>query len=114
MADQYREMGINMLREKFSNPPSPGEKEGQGGQGVEVGIMEMLTRMQTGRLKIFSTCHDVLEEMRIYHRKDGKLVKVRDDLISAVRYAVMSLRFADTQAVRINLGQPLRGVSNWG
>lgn len=114
LADQYREMGINMLRERFSNPPSPGEKEGQGGQGVEVGIMEMLTRMETGRLKIFSTCHELLEELRIYHRKDGKLVKVRDDLISAVRYAVMSLRFADTQAVRIHLGQPLRGVSNWG
>jgi len=33
----------------------------------------------------------------MYHRKDGKLVKLKDDLMSATRYATMSLRHADTE-----------------
>lgn len=55
--------------------------------------MEMLTRMQTGRFRVFRTCREFLEEIRIYHRKDGKLVKLFDDTISAARYATQSLRF---------------------
>jgi hypothetical protein len=61
--------------------------------------MEMLDRMQTGRLKVFSNCVEFLEERRMYHRKDGKVVKERDDTISAVRYAVMMKRFATTEPV---------------
>lgn len=114
LADQYREMGVNMLKEKFSNPSDPWQKEGQGGQGVEVGITEMLTRMETGRFKIFATCSSLLEEIRIYHRKDGKLVKLRDDTISACRYAIQSLRFSETQAIRVPLQIVPRGMSNWG
>ena len=30
----------------------------------------------------------------MYHRKDGKIVAINDDVISAMRYAVMSLRKA--------------------
>ena len=30
----------------------------------------------------------------MYHRKDGKVIKERDDLMSATRYAVMMLRNA--------------------
>jgi hypothetical protein len=33
-------------------------------------------------------------EFRLYHRDGGKVVKLRDDLISATRYALMCLRFA--------------------
>lgn len=113
LADQYRDLGVNMLREKFSNPPAPGQKEGQGGQGVEVGVMEMLTRMETGRLKVFSNVQELLEEIRIYHRKDGKLVKLRDDLISAARYACQSLRFAETQTLRLRPQVIVQGISNW-
>ena len=113
LADQYREMGVNMLKEKFSNPSDPWQKEGQGGQGVEAGITEMLTRMQTGRFKVFESCHELLEEIRIYHRKDGKLVKLRDDAISACRYGVQSLRFAETQVIKVPLQLVTKGVSNW-
>ena len=35
-----------------------------------------------------------MEEMRMYHRKDGKIVPKHDDVISAMRYCVMSLRKA--------------------
>ena len=54
----------------------------------------MLERMQTGRLKVFRHLTDWLEEFRLYHRDAGRVVKLRDDLISATRYALMCLRFA--------------------
>lgn len=112
LANQYRAEGLNLLREKFSNPPGPDQKEGQGGNGVEVGIIDMLTRMEEGRLKVFKTCTDWLEEFRQYHRKDGKLVKVKDDVISASRYAIMSLRFAHTKPIpRKRTYQS--GATNW-
>ena len=58
--------------------------------------MDMLTRMQTGRFKVFKHLHDWWEEFRLYHRKDGKVVKENDDLMAATRYALMMLRFART------------------
>jgi hypothetical protein len=33
----------------------------------------------------------------MYHRDEGKIVKERDDLISATRYGVMMRRFAETE-----------------
>lgn len=86
LATQYRKQGLKMLAEnaKFLD----------GSNSVEAGLMEMLDRMQTGRWKVFRTCPKWLEEFRLYHRKDGKIVKERDDLISASRYAMMCLRFA--------------------
>lgn len=56
--------------------------------------MEMLDRMQTGRLKVFKHLNDWFEEFRLYHRKDGKVVKEADDLMSATRYGIMMLRHA--------------------
>lgn len=34
--------------------------------------MQMLTKMETGKLKVFSPLLDWFEEFRLYHRKDGK------------------------------------------
>lgn len=94
LADQYRKHGVKMLPEKATHPPAKGEKEGTGGNGVEAGLMDMLDRMQTGRFKVAAHLHDWWEEFRLYHREDGKIVKVGDDLMSATRYAVMMLRHA--------------------
>lgn len=69
-----------------------------GTNGVEAGISDMLQRMQTGRFKVFSTVGDWFEEFRLYHRKDGRIVKERDDVISASRYALMMKRFARVKA----------------
>jgi hypothetical protein len=68
-----------------------------GSNGVEAGLSEMLTRMQTMRLRVFSHLEDWFEEFRLYHRKDGMVVKISDDLMSATRYAMMMRRFAKTQ-----------------
>ena len=94
LTEQYRAEGANMTRDHFTNPPPAGQKDGTGGISVEAGIMEMYTRMQTKRLKIFKNQDKLLQELRMYHRKDGKIVAINDDVISAMRYAVMSLRKA--------------------
>lgn len=85
----YTHQGLNMLPEKAT-------WEG-GGYGVEEGVISMLDRMQTGRWKVFKSCSSWLEERRLYHRKDGVIVKERDDVISASRYAYMMLRFASVK-----------------
>jgi hypothetical protein len=56
-----------------------------------------LQRMQTGRLKVAKHLNEWLEEFRMYHRKEGKIVKERDDLMSATRYGIMMLRFAEVE-----------------
>jgi len=97
MADQYRMHGVNMLPQHFTNPLAPGEK-GLGNYKVEPGINALHERMQTGRLKVFATCTDWFEEYRMYHREQGKIVAVDDDLMSATRYAAQSLRFAEVSS----------------
>lgn len=94
LTEQYKVEGVNMTREHFSNPPQQGQKEGSGGNSVEAGIQEMYTRFMTNRLKIFGNQGKLLEELRMYHRKDGKIVAKHDDVISSLRYAVMSVRKA--------------------
>jgi hypothetical protein len=100
LAGQYAKHGLNMLREKVSHAPdkTKGQKEGEGGNSVEPGLMMMLDRMQTGRLKVAKHLTDWFEEFRLYHREDGKVVKINDDLMSATRYALMMLRHAKVAA----------------
>ena len=98
LAEQYRKHGANMLKHKATHAPAKGQQEGQGGNSVEAGITDMLDRMQTGRFKVAKHLHDWWEEFRLYHRKDGKLVKENADLMSATRYALMMLRHAKVQA----------------
>nr|WP_198963441.1 terminase large subunit [Sinorhizobium fredii] len=90
LAAQYKAQGLSMLPERATFE--------DGTNGVEAGLSDMLQRMQTGRWKVFSTCGDWFEEFRLYHRKDGKVVKERDDVISASRYALMMKRFAKVKA----------------
>jgi phage terminase large subunit-like protein len=66
-----------------------------GSISTEAGILEMQERMADGRFRVKSTLIDWLDEYRGYHRlKDGKINKIRDDLLSATRVAVMAKRFA--------------------
>ena len=89
LMQQYKANGLNMLKERATFD--------DGSNGLEAGIAEMLVRMQTQRLKVFSHLADWFEEFRLYHRKDGLVVKHTDDLMSATRYALMMRRFAKTQ-----------------
>lgn len=90
---------LNVVYEPFSNPPGPDGKHG--GNSVEFGVNWMLTRMENGDLKVFNTCTNFLKEMKMYHRKDGKIIDRNDDMISATRYALlMASRHARPGAVR--------------
>jgi len=87
LAAQYKKAGLRMLGEKA--------EFADGTTGVEAGINMMLERMQSGRWKVFDNqCPGWMEEFRMYHRQDGKVVKLYDDLLSASRYALMMLRHA--------------------
>jgi hypothetical protein len=99
LAEQYRAQGLNMLLDhaQFDD----------GSASVEAGLMDMLTRMQTGRFKVFEELHDWWEEFRLFHRKDGKVVKEGDDLMAATRYAIMMLRFASTKAAYDKFRRPI-------
>jgi hypothetical protein len=91
-----------MLKEKSTHAPEKGKKEGTGGYGVEAGITDLLSRMQTGRFKVFKHLNDWFQEYRMYHRKDGLIVKQHDDLMSATRIGVMMLRFAKQKRQDLN------------
>ena len=79
---------------------APFEETGDDGEqrtsrtSVEAGLMLMYEMMKSGRFKVFSHLNDWFAEFRMYHRKDGKIVKERDDLMSATRYGVMMRRYA--------------------
>lgn len=92
LADAYREHGLKLHFEHAQWPPNADGSPG--GNAVEPGITMMLERMEQGRLKVFSTCGEWFEEFRMYHRKEGLIVKERDDLMSATRIALMMLRIA--------------------
>ena len=89
LKDQYREHGVAML-----NRSSRYDEEKGGGQPVEPIVLEMYERMRTGRLKVFKNLSYWFQEKRMYHRKDGKIQPVRDDLLKATMYAMMDKRRA--------------------
>lgn len=92
LAEQYRAQGLKLLTEPARYPDNPDGTPGT--SGVEAGLFDMLDRMQTGRWKVFEHLSDWFDEFRLYHREEGKVVKLHDDLMSASRYALMCLRFA--------------------
>ena len=97
--EQYAAAGVNMFfneacpeKSHFTNPPEDNLREGSGGIQIIPGITEMSTRLNDGRLKIFTLVNDFFEEYRDYHWKDGKIVDEHDDFMSAARYGVQSIR----------------------
>lgn len=91
LAQMYRDEGLDLIS---THAQYPDER----GNGLEESITDISSRIETGRFKVFDHCHDFFEEYRYYHRKDGIVVKERDDAISAARYATMCLRYAESEA----------------
>ncbi len=90
LRQMYTDEGLDLISEWAQYPDDRGNS-------LEESIADMKTRMETGRLKVFSHLERFFEEYRYYHRKDGIIVKERDDVISAVRYLLMSLRYAEVE-----------------
>ncbi|NRA79342.1 MAG: DNA packaging protein [Pseudoalteromonas sp.] len=85
--EYYEEAGFNMLDERATWE--------DGSNGVEAGLYEIRDLMRKGKFKIFAGLRDVFDEILQYHRDDrGKIVKKRDDLLDAIRYAYMMRREA--------------------
>jgi phage terminase large subunit-like protein len=105
LAEQYRAQGLPMLEEKATSE--------DGTNGLEAGIMELLDRMQTGRFKAAAHLNDFWEEYRLYHREDGLIVKVGDDVISAIRYGLMMLRYAITKPRKKESQRAFAGAGGW-
>lgn len=82
----YRSHGLLMLPDHAQFP--------DGSNSTEAAIMQMQERMATGRFKVAAHLSEWFEEYRMYHRKDGQIVKLRDDLMSATQKGIMALRFA--------------------
>jgi len=101
IADLYRQEGVKMLDECFSNPAEDWKEEGKGGQGVEAGLRKMYWSMTEGRLKVFRHLTEWFKEKGAYHRKSNPntgevaVVRINEDLMSATRYAYMSALTAD-------------------
>jgi phage terminase large subunit-like protein len=82
----YKKQDLVMLPEHATWP--------DGSISTEAGILEMDDREKSGRLKYAKHLSDALEERRFYHRKDGQIVKLKDDLMSAIRTGIMMKRYA--------------------
>jgi hypothetical protein len=104
LAELYRKQGVKMLGERATFP--------DGSFGVEAGVQDMLDRMYTGRFKVAKHLEDWWEEFRMFHRKDGIIVKQRDDLMAATRYAVMQLRSARTHKQVQDWDAPIKYPKN--
>ncbi len=60
-------------------------------KAVDTGIQQVWQRLSTGRLRVFASCVEWFEELRIYSRnKNGILPKQNDHLLDATRYAILS------------------------
>lgn len=88
-AELYRKEGCVML-------PSHAHFEDTG-NAVEPGIAMMEDLFAQQRLRVFSHLSLWFEEYRLYHRKDGIIVKEFDDIMDATRYAIMMSRYARIQ-----------------
>ena len=86
MAQMFKAQGLAMLPQHATWP--------DGGFSTEAGIAEMQQRMTTGKFKVANHLSEFFEEFRLYHRKDGLIVKERDDILSATRIALMMKRCA--------------------
>ena len=76
LIDQYRGLGLNL---QFAD------------NAVEAGIFAVYERMTTGRLKVFKSCTQLLQEIRLYRRDEkGRIVKQNDHCADALRYCVYS------------------------
>lgn len=93
-AEIYRRHGLKMQHEHARFP--------DGSNSTEAGITEMQERIRSGRFKVFRSCAEWFGEYRGYHRDEhGVLVKLRDDLMSATRVAVMARRGARRDELRV-------------
>lgn len=80
----YKKHGLLMMQEHATLP--------QGGHSLYAALSEIDDLMKARRWKVRRELLDWRGEYRLYHYKDGKVVKLADDLMSATRIAYMMRR----------------------
>ncbi len=86
IAQVYKGLGLNMRPGHATFP--------DGGYNFEAGITEMDNRFSSGRLKVAAHLVEWADEYQGYHRVNGVVNKIDDDLLSASRVLCMDIRFA--------------------
>jgi phage terminase large subunit-like protein len=84
----YKQFGLRMMAE----PATHASMKGAAAVSLEGGVKEIDLRERNGKWKVSRSCICYLEERRLYHRKDGEIVRLRDDTLSAARYGMMMRR----------------------
>ena len=88
LLDEYRKLGLELY---------PADN------AVEAGIMAITRRLESGRLRVFTTCRNWFAEFRLYRRVESQterglhvhIVKENDHLMDATRYLIMTgMRYA--------------------
>jgi phage terminase large subunit-like protein len=86
LAGQYKSFNANMLPKFATN-------HGTNHFNIEPALEELRASWYAGTMTIAPHNAELIEELRHYHRDENfKIVKQRDDLISALRYAYMMRR----------------------
>lgn len=98
VAQTYKGLGLNM-RDKHAT-------FADGGFNFEAGIAQMNERFAANRLRVAGHLAEWFDEYQGYHRKDGLVVKVDDDLLSATRVLCMDIRFAKVPEQFREFGRP--------
>lgn len=83
---------------------------------MEAGLMTVLERFRTGKLKVFADLDDWWREFRLYARDGrGRIIKRDDHLLDATRYAVVSgLALASAEGIgRLAPRVPARRGDGW-
>ena len=100
--ENYRKAGARMLRQHAAY-------KDERGVSVEAGLNEMLEYMRAGKFKVFKHLAEWFVEKSMYHRKDGQVVKLHDDIMSATRYAFVMRRKAATRVEQTRRA-PLKSI----
>lgn len=107
LKDLYRNAGAYMLNDPAHYPD-------ERGRHVEPGVIEMLEYMRTNRFRVFKNLSQWFEEKRSYHREDGKIVTMHDDIMAATRYAFIMRRYAIVRPPRVPIYKgPRKPIVGW-
>jgi phage terminase large subunit-like protein len=90
VAQTYRKLGLNLRATHATHP--------LGGFDFEAGLSLLEERFATKRLLVASHLAEVRDEYQGYHRVNGLVNKIDDDLLSAIRVGCMDIRYAKSMS----------------
>ena len=89
-------------------------------KAVEAGIQQVWELLSGGRLRIFSNCGPLFDELRLYRRDEkGRIVKKDDHLVDALRYCIrsgrerMKTKPGSSKAAQTTLYDPAKAGTAW-